>query len=161
MTDHSTEPQPSGGSRWPKLFLILSLVVNVVVIGLFAGHAMKPETSGRGADNQINWIIKLVPEERRDFTKQHFREIRDDVRAAYMQRGDHLAAIAAAIGKEPFSAEELEAALQARRDGSQQRQVLVQSQLVSLLTEFTPAERAEFAENLEGFLERLKERSAR
>ena len=160
MTDHSIEPTPTRSARWPKVLLILSLVVNVIVIGLYAGHALKPEKSGRGADNQINWIIKLVPEERRDFTKEHFREIRDDVRSAYMQRGDHLTAIAAAIGKDPFSVEELESALQARRDGSQQRQVLVQSHLVSLLAEFTPAERAEFSENLSGFLARLKERSA-
>ncbi len=146
-------------ARWPKLLLIVSLAVNVIVIGLFAGHLMKPESASRGADNQIRWIIKLVPEARRDFTKEHFREIRDDVRSAYMQRGDHLNAIAAAIRVEPFSAEALEAALQARRDGSKQRQELVQSQLVTLLESFSPAERAEFASNLDGFLARLKERA--
>ena len=81
MAEHSTEA--AHPARWPKILLILSLVVNIVVIGLFAGHLMKPEQSGRGADNQINWIIRLVPETRRDFTKAHFRTIRDDVRAAH------------------------------------------------------------------------------
>ena len=160
MTDTGTGT-PARGARWPKLLLILSLAVNVVVIGLFAWHQMKREKSGRGADNQINWIIRLVPEAQRDATKAHFREIRDDVRAAYMQRSDHLTAIAQAIRAEPFTVEGLEAALQARRDGSQSRQVLVQSQLVTLLEGFSDAERAEFADNLDGFLARLKERSTR
>lgn len=159
MTEHSTAPNRP--ARWPKVLLVLSLVVNVVVIGLFAGHMIKPDRHSSDADSQISWIIRLVPEARRDFTKQHFREIRDDVRAAYMQRGDHLTAIADAIGTKPFSQEMLSSALQTRRDGSQQRQELVQSHLVALLAEFTPEERAEFSSNLKGFLDRLKERSGR
>lgn len=148
-------------ARWPKLLLLLSLAVNVIVIGLFAGYMMKPERSGRGPDNQIKWIIKLVPEARRDFTKEHFSEIRDEVRSAYMQRSDHLSAIVTAIRVEPFDREGLEAALQARRDGSKLRQKMVQSHMVTLLEAFTPAERIEFADNLDGFLARLKERSVR
>ena len=159
MSEHGNLSSSAQGARWPKLLLILSLVLNVIVIGVFAGHLMKPKETGRGADNQINWIIRLVPEAQRDATKAHFREIRDEVRAAYMQRGDHLTAIAQAIRAEPFSVEGLEAALQTRRDGSQARQVIVQSQLVTLLEGFTDAERAEFANNLDGFLAKLKERA--
>lgn len=158
MSDQGTDT-PATGRRLTRIVLILSLAVNVIVIGMFAGHLIQGEPSGGSAANQIRWIIKLVPEARRDDTRAHFREIRDDVRAAYMQRGDHLTAIAAAIKTEPFSAEVLEAAMQARRDGGIARQELVQQHLVSLLESFTDAERAEFAANLEGFLERLRERS--
>lgn len=156
----SEQPEHTAqGARWPKMLLILSLAANVVIIGLFAGHLMKSEPSARGPDNQIRWIIRLVPEAQRDATKAHFREIRDDVRAAYMQRGDHLTLIADAIRVQPFSVEGLEAALQARRDGAQARQEIVQTHLVSLLESFSPAERAEFASNLDGFLAQLKERA--
>ena len=161
MSDQSTDGGTVQRSRWPKILLIMSLAINVIVIGLFAGHMIQREPQVRGVDNQINWIIKLVPEARRDTTKAHFREIRDDVRATYMQRGEHLSAIATAIKSEPFETTGLAAALQARRDGSQARQELVQAHLVELLAGFTPEERAEFARNLEGFLERLRERSSR
>ena len=148
-----------GGGRWLKIVLILSLAINVVVVGLYVGHLIRKEPPAQGANSQIRWIIKLVPEARRDFTKEHFRGIRDDLRAAGMKRGRHMDAIVAAIRTEPFSEEALQAALQARRDGSKLRQEMVQEQLVSLLAEFTADERAEFAENLDGFLARMKERS--
>lgn len=161
MSDQTIEGGTAPKVRWPKILLILSLAVNVIVIGLFAGHTIQREPSVRGPERQINWIIKLVPEAQRDATKEHFREIRDDVRATYKQRGEHLLAIAAVIRSEPFETSALEAALQARRDGSQARQELVQSHLVELLEGFSPEERTEFAGNLEGFIERLRERSSR
>ena len=70
------------GGRWLKSILILSLAINVVVVGLFVGHLIRKDPGGQGASSQIRWIIKLVPEDRRDFTKTHFRDIRDDLRAA-------------------------------------------------------------------------------
>lgn len=161
MSDQPTDGGGTRKARWPKILLIVSLAVNVIVIGLFAGHMIQSEPKSRGSERQINWIIKLVPEAQRDATKEHFREIRDEVRASYRQRGDHLMAIAAAIKAEPFDQAALEAALQVRRDGSAARQELVQSHLVELLAGFTAEERAEFAENMEGFLKRLRERSSR
>ncbi|MEM7211440.1 MAG: periplasmic heavy metal sensor [Pseudomonadota bacterium] len=158
MSDQDTNVQ-TGGRRLTRILLILSLAVNVVVIGMFAGHMIQGDPSGGSSENQIRWIIKLVPEARRDDTREHFRTIRDDVRATYMQRGNHLTAIAAAIKAEPFSAEALELAMQTRRDGGSARQELVQQHLVSLLESFSDAERAEFAANLEGFLAKLRERS--
>ncbi|MEM9062388.1 MAG: hypothetical protein AAGD13_18160 [Pseudomonadota bacterium] len=158
MSISETGPGASGGAPWMKILLILSLAANLVVAGLYAGHVMNRDEPRRGADNQIRWIIKLVPEARRDFTKEHFRGIRDDVRAARMKRVDHMAAIVEAIRVQPYSADVLEVALQARRDGSQSRQTIVQKHLVSLLTEFSDAERAEFAANLEMYLQKLRDR---
>lgn len=150
---------PARGRLWVRVVLILSLAINVVVIGMFAGHMIQGDPRPSWSENQIRWIIRLVPEARRDDTKAHFREIRDEVRATFMQRGEHLAAIATAIKAEPFSADALGAAMAARRDGGTARQELVQGHLVALLESFSDAERAEFADNLEGFLARLKERS--
>ena len=161
MSDQPADGRGTRKARWPKILLILSLAINVIVIGLFAGYMIQREPKARGPERQINWIIKLVPESQRDATKEHFREIRDDVRATYVERGEHLQAIADTIRAEPFDPAALEAAMQARRDGSQERQELIQKHLVELLTEFSPEERAEFSSNLEGFLEKLKARAAR
>ena len=161
MTEIDARGGGAGTGRWLKLVLIVSLAINVIVVGLYAGHLIKPESTARGADNQIRWIIKLVPEARRDFTKEHFRGIRDDMRAASMKRGEHMDAIVAAIRAEQFSAEGLEQALQSRRDGSQTRKELVQRQLVTLLDAFTAEERAEFADNLDVYLAKMKEKRAR
>ncbi|MEL7468089.1 MAG: periplasmic heavy metal sensor [Pseudomonadota bacterium] len=160
MSITETGSKRGGGPPWVKIVLILSLAANLVIAGLYAGHVMNRDEPKRGADNQIRWIIKLVPEARRDFTKEHFRKIRDDVRAARLKRVDHMAAIVDAIRVQPYTTDALEAALQARRDGSQSRQVIVQSHLVTLLNEFTDAERTEFADNLEMYLQKLRERQA-
>ena len=58
MSDQGTDT-PATGRRLTRIVLILSLAVNVIVIGMFAGHLIQGEPSGGSAANQIRWIITV------------------------------------------------------------------------------------------------------
>lgn len=153
MTETGVETgKTSGGCpRWMKLTLIVSLMLNVAVIGMFAGHNMKgDEKAAGGAGNrQVEWILRLVPEERRDYTKAHFGDIRDQMKSLRTERQEKLDDIVAAVRADPFIPDALAAALEDRRAASTQTRTLVHQRLVILMEEFRPEERAVFAERLE------------
>lgn len=161
MTTTETAPVPRRTPGWMKVLLVVSLAVNVVVAGLFAGYLMKGGRDGAGPSRQVQWIIKLVPESRRDETREHFRGIRDDMRAASIRRVEHLAEIVAAIRAEPYSDEVMREALSTWRDASMNRRVVVHDRLASLIGGFNAADRSEFADNLDVYLERLEQRRNR
>lgn len=146
---------------WVKGLLVVSLAANVIVLGLVAGQALKGHGGGDSPDRQVRWIIRLVPENRRDETRAHFREIRDDMRALGQARNERMTDIVDAIRVQPFSEETLQGALGDRRAATLERRVLVQDRLVSLLSGFTDEERATFADNLDDYLKRLEERQER
>ena len=159
MTDQTTE-QPKGKTPgWIKAALVASLVVNVAIIGLFVGGSMKlKERREGGAMRQIQWIVKLVPDEQHDFTKDTFEARRDDLREISADRAKHMKAIVAAIRAEPFSPEALEYAMKMRRDAGVQRREIVHTTLTEVLAKFTQEERVLFADRLD---ERLKSMARR
>ncbi|MEM0990556.1 MAG: periplasmic heavy metal sensor [Pseudomonadota bacterium] len=142
---------------WMRALLIASLAVNAAIIGVIIGNKLN-EPERRGAGQQISWILRMVPEERREFTRSHFGEVRDDLRNSSFDRIGHLERIVTVIRTEPFAAGELRAVLEVRRTSSTDRRVIVHERLVTLLEEFDPAERQVFADNLEMQLERLRRR---
>ena len=100
MTDQNADNTGGRTPGWIKAALIASLVVNVAVIGLFIGASMKlKERRGGGANQQIEWILRLVPDDRHAFTKEKFEAKRDDLRKARADRARHMEAIVAAIGE--------------------------------------------------------------
>ncbi len=137
---------------WVKLVLVLSLVANMVVVGLYVGHMSKPKRE-RGADRQISWILKFVPEAKRDAAEKLFDGKRDEIRKAYRDRSKNMELIVDAIRAEPFAPETLVAAMRDRRENSEKRRIIVEETLVELLSGFTAEERAHFAAEME---ERLK-----
>ena len=155
-----TEGSNTGCPRWAKLLLIASLAVNAAVIGLYIAQPMK-DRKGSGKNRQIEWILKLVPEDRRDFTKEHFAGIRGDLRALQDKRLEHFDQIISVIATEPFVAGDLNAVLQDRRDASTKRRKLVHDKLVELLAAFTPEERALFAERLQERIDKWREKRRR
>ena len=137
---------------WVKLLLVLSLVANMVVVGLYVGQMSKPK-KGRGADRQIDWILKFVPEAKHADAEKLFDAKRDEIRKYYRERPKHLELIVAAIRAEPYAPETLVAAMRDRRENSTARRLIIEETLVELLDGFTPAERAHFATQME---ERMK-----
>ena len=105
-----TEGSTAGCPRWAKFLLIGSLALNAAVIGLYIAQPMK-DRKGSGQNRQIEWILKLVPEDRRDFTKEIFASIRGDLRVLQDKRIEHFDQIISVIGTEPFMADDLSAAL--------------------------------------------------
>lgn len=154
----SSAPQSGGCPRWIKLALIGSVAANVAIAGLFIGNSMRSKPGKQGVGNQIEWILRLVPDHRRDFTKEHFAVIRDDLRVSRQRRTEHLEDILATIRVEPFDPVALDEALETRRQTGSESRAMVHGKLVELLTAFTPAERMEFATRLEERIARLRAR---
>lgn len=149
MTGETNDTNATGCPRWLKISLVASLALNLVVVGMFAGHAIRDDRDGGGAGRQIEWIIKLMPESRRDFAKAEFEPLREVLALEQRKRLQHLAEIVDAIGSDPFVPETLSAVLETRRLSSIKRREIVQEQLVATLNEFTADERREFADNIE------------
>lgn len=158
MTETGVVGKSKGGCpAWVKLLLAGSLMLNVAVIGVITGHQMKDKGDNSG-NRQVDWILRLVPENRRDFTKAHFRDIREPLKSLRTERRQHLTQIVTAIRTEPFTADRLTKILTARREAGSRTRSLVHDQLVVLITDFTPDERAYFAKGLE---ERIAEMQRR
>lgn len=156
MTDQSTTAGSTGCPRWAKFLLIASLALNAGAIGFYATMSMKDQRKSDTGSRQIDWILKLVPDERRDFTKAHFRGIRGELRALQAIRNELLDQIVATIRTEPFARETLDEVLADRRSASDTRRRLVHERLADLMAEFTPEERTLFADRLDERLTRLR-----
>jgi uncharacterized membrane protein len=155
MTDRTAEK--TGCPRWFKIALIASLALNVIVVGLIAGHTMRSERSANGPGKQVDWIIRLVPEERREFTRAHFEPLKDVLAVQRMNRLEYLDQIVEAIRSEPFLPDRLSAALAMRRESSSKRREIVQDGLVELLGKFSAGEREMFADGIQDQVQKLKE----
>lgn len=144
---------------WIKLLLIVSLACNVAIVGLVIGRSLQPhnETGSRGPDRVVDWIIGMVPEERRVFALAHFAEARDQILAARAERGPQVAAVVDAIRAEPFDPARVDAALDAMSDGRASSRTVVRERMIALLAQLTPAERDAFARN---FAERMGSRAS-
>lgn len=156
MTETGVEAR-LGCPRWMKLALIVSLMLNVAVVGIIAGHNMKDERAKGAGNRQVQWILELVPDDRRDFAKAHFRDVRTRLQDIRAQRQEHLGQIIAAMRIEPFEPERFGAVLAERRNASLASRAIVHERLEALLGEFTPAERAIFAERLEARVSKWRE----
>lgn len=156
MTGETNDRAGSGCPKWLKIAFIASLALNVIVVGVFAGFSMKESRGGSGPGRQIEWIIKLVPEERRDFAKSQFEPLREVLAVEQRKRVQHLAEIVDAIRSEPFVPDTLSAVLSTRRTSSSKRREIVQEQLVALLSEFSADERQMFADGVEDQVRRWR-----
>ena len=149
MSTADQAPADTTAPRWLRLALLASLALNVLMIGAVATYAMRMPERGYGAVRQIEWILMMVPEDRQEFTRQHFAAEHDALMAIRRKRRAMMAAIIEAIRAEPFNPAELNAALEIWRNGSMARRKIVHDSLVRLLESFDPDERLMFADRLD------------
>jgi hypothetical protein len=135
-------------SKWLIAALILSLIVNLLLIGFVVGRIASPPPFGPGADPTIGYLrlLRFLPEPRRDElaadVRGHMRSIIGDVRGI---RRDQRA-VFEAIRAEPFDPTALEAALR----GLQQRLTAAQqashASFVAVVGKLDRAEREKLAD---------------
>ncbi len=140
-----------------KLLLVLSLTANLVVVGIIAGRELR-EDDRRGSSRAVTWILDMVPEDRRAMAEAHFAEARAKLDTPDDDRGADLAVVLAAIRAEPYDPAELQSAMAALGASRAERWAVLRERLASLLGQFTPAERAAFAENFEDRMNRWRKR---
>jgi uncharacterized membrane protein len=159
MTDNSAPVTITRAPRWMKLLLVVSLTANLAVAGLYLGHRLKGPRDPE--DRRVSWVYRVLPEARHDEARAMFAANRGELEAQLEQMQGVHQHIADAIAAEPFDEQALLAAFAARRDQVVKMHATVQGQLVSILEQLTPEERAEVAERVRKGAKRWAERRAR
>lgn len=148
------EPARPRAPLWMKLLLVLSLAANLLVAGLVIGHWLADSEPQSGMDRRVGWMLRVVPEERRELAAAHFEAGRPQFEAAEAAQHDRVGAVLAAIRSEPFEPAALSAAMAASLEARTAPRVVVYDRFATLLEQFTPAERAVIAERMEAWVGR-------
>ena len=74
------------------------------MVGIVIGHSLRKPEHGARSTRAVDWIIEIVPEERRAFAIAHFAEARDRIEAGDKQPAREIKAVLAAIRAEPQDA---------------------------------------------------------
>lgn len=160
-----TEPLPTPTPKPPrrrglKIALVLSLAVNLLLIGLLAGGAMRAarldEVAGGRPDLRALW--RAMPDEARDHLREtargsglapHGRPDRDSRRARTVALN---AALAAALRAEPFDTQGFASLLAGDRDEAARRVDAAHQVLAGQIQALSAAEREALATRFEANL---------
>lgn len=157
MTGKDPDSPSRGGPRWVKAALVVSLCVNVLVLGAVGGFMMRQEQDdfGRVA---FRHVIRALPDERREEARDllearvpEFRELREEIRAA---RRETMALLTA----DPVDQAALRASVERARELTAQRRVLVEDALLEFAANLPAAERRDLADRLAEKREKWRER---
>lgn len=150
-----TPPPPSGGPRWIKIALAVSVALNLAVAGLAAGAWLR-EGHGRGMPRDMSFgpfTEALSDTDRRELRRAlgdrapGFREARQQMRA-------DLEALLATLRADPFNPSAAEAALSAVARRTTDRLDLGRDLITGRILAMSDAERQAFADRLERGLKR-------
>ena len=143
-------------SKWLVISLVVSVTLNVAVIGFGIGLAAGSPSWGRGVDPTAGLarLLRSLPEDRRaELTRAGTPALSDgDLRRRIGSSIRHLRAsqrtIARAVAKEPFDADAVRAALADYREHSAANQASSHQAFVEILARLTPDERRRFLETM-------------
>ena len=134
-------------SKWATVALVLSLLLNLLLVGFLLGQRTHQHLGGDPTRGFPRWAHTL-PEPRqetlRPLIRDHMRMLRPSLRDMRRQH----ATLAAAIGAEPFDAERLKEALASMRGANQQVQKASHAAFVAFVAELTPDERRILLEDI-------------
>ena len=136
-------------SKWLVIGLIVSLVLNLALVGFLVGRASGPSPWQRSALDPVAGLPRLLsflPKERRRelLEQQPRRQLRESLRD--MRRAQH--AIDEALVQEPFDAEALAAQLARYRQHFGASQTRSHAAFVAIAANLTPEERQRFVKSL-------------
>jgi uncharacterized membrane protein len=145
---------PPGTPRrlpWLKIALVLSVALNLGVLGLALGAWTKHGPDRRATPRDLSFgpfAEALTPEDRRAL-RTAFRERMPGQRADREAARTEFAALVSALRAEPFGPADLQGALSAIEARLTGRVALGSALIEERLLAMTPAERAAFADRLE------------
>ena len=149
----ASDPKSSAFRFW-RVLLVISLAMNVAVIGLVAGFAWRKDRVGppHGISLTLGPIgSALSREDRRELVE----DLRADPRLRPHRRGDDLDAILAALRADPFDRATLQGAMSAMTARKDRLQEAAREALIERVTLMSDADRIAFADRLErGFKRR-------
>ena len=153
-------------TRWLVVALVVSVAVNLALVGFLIGFSGKPPAwrpGGFDATAGLGRLIRFLPEERRSevlgpIGKDSLgREARGSFRT--MRRAQH--GIAEALAAEPFDPDKVDAALAAFRDQFDLSQQRSHAAFVTIMERLTPEERQRFVETMRHMRDPRRDRGRR
>ena len=164
MTDDTLAKNPTpapGSGRGLKIVLAVSLALNLAVIGIASGAALKAHRGDGGRPPDVRELNfgpfseALSRPQRRDLLRGFISD-RAGLRDLRGQIGTEFQAVLAAVRANPFDPAALEAALSAQSRGTVERLDRGRKALQAVILAMTPEQRADYAERLQRGLERRK-----
>jgi uncharacterized membrane protein len=151
---------PSRTATWVKVVLVLSLGLNLAVLGVIAGAWLSPDgprqtridTAARDL-GATPFVRALDPEDRRALFQamrreaEPLRQNRDELRLRFE-------ALLGALRADPFDPSEVQSLLALQRGAATERQMIGERLLVDQLAAMSPEARDAFADRLEDALRR-------
>jgi len=146
--------------RWGRVVLVISLTLNLLVVGLIIGTSVQrkaPQREGERVAVELSKIAPLVralPEASRDELRQTLAQKLPDRRAAHRELRDMFDQMQTALSAVPFDRAAVEAVLD-RQDALIKSQAdWARSEILDHIETLTDAERAEIAERFKKVLRR-------
>lgn len=162
-TPELPQGKPRKSVRWLKLALVLSLGVNLAVVGVVLGAVLGHGAflPGARAPSDIGFrpMSRAMSATDRAALRSDLRAAAGEWRALNAARSDEAATMLRILRSEPFEPAELRALLDAQQARTQARIAHVNEVLVARIAAMEPAERGAFAERLEEELRRSADRS--
>ena len=152
MTRLGSVPRP-----W-RYIVVISLAVNLAVLGVVVGSAFDRHGPGRGPKmgGPVAPLVMALPEESRDALRSAFRAARPP-RGERDDRGRaSFEALLSAIRAEPFAPEAVIAALNEQRQAGDARLGRLEAALAEELARLSSTERADYAERLSESIRRRR-----
>lgn len=157
MDDKTEHTSRTGAPRWMRLLLVASLALNLLVVGVVAGFAIKGGPDGHsGPPGGMGAMHRALSDaERADLKRRMIREFRDrkEDRAAVRREMAGLVELLRADAFDPAAAADRMARVRALFNG---RVTAAQDLLIGYWIEMTPSERAAYADRLEQEMERRR-----
>ena len=161
MTDTPKAPvgpvPPSGIPRWMKLLLAVSLAVNLGMLGMLGGAALRGAGDrGRPDVRDIGFgpfTDALSPQDRQEL-RRAFLQDGGNPRAMRQMMRTEVGTLLQVLRTEPLQEAELRAAFNRLRQRGQERLDLGQRLLADHIIAMSPDDRARFADRLEAMMAR-------
>ena len=161
MTDIPTTPSgsvpPSGAPRWMKVLLAVSLALNLGVLGLVGGAALRGAGDrGRPDVRDIGFgpfSDALSPQDRQELRRAFLRDGGNPRAMRQMMRSE-VGTLLQVLRTEPLQEADLRAAFSQFQQRGQERLDLGQRLLADRIIAMSPEDRARFADRLEEVMAR-------
>ncbi|MGY9049783.1 hypothetical protein P775_10030 [Puniceibacterium antarcticum] len=154
-----------GKTRWLRGGLIVSLALNLALVGAIGGFALiggrhDQDARGKGGPEGMPYIRALSEGDRADMRDALRRDFRDHRDARGQVTEDYRAAVAA-LRAEPFDQSALMTVLERQSERAQKRFLGGQRVMVDFVANMTPEDRAAYAQRLSDQIDRLDKRWGR
>jgi hypothetical protein len=161
MTDIPTTPSgsvpPAGAPRWMKVLLAVSLALNLGVLGLLGGAALRGAGDrGRPDVRDIGFgpfSDALSPQDRQELRRAFLRDGGNPRAMRQMMRSE-VGTLLQVLRTEPLQEADLRAAFSQFQQRGQERLDLGQRLLADRIIAMSPEDRARFADRLEKVMAR-------